>query len=186
MTAASWSIGSLIVAAFIGGYVASRASGLRRKGDGMLHGVVAWAASTLLYAVLASTVLGQASSGVFGALRPLVGTTAASASASELSGEARSEAIRALESAGLNAEQAADIVNQMARSSGDPAILESSSADEAAARIGMATGWMSAAVLLSLVAGALGGLLGNAGQRRKDHVGKLSHGETRVLGRTAF
>ena len=47
-SAAIWSGVSMLIAAFVGGYVASRSSGLRRKGDGVLHGVVSWAASTLL------------------------------------------------------------------------------------------------------------------------------------------
>ena len=55
---AVWNGISMLVAAFVGGYVAARMSGLRRKSDGMLHGVVAWGATTLLYAVLSASAMG--------------------------------------------------------------------------------------------------------------------------------
>lgn len=46
-----------LVAAFIGGYIAARLSGLSRFTDGLLHGFVTWAATTLLFAYLATTAL---------------------------------------------------------------------------------------------------------------------------------
>ena len=55
---AVWNGISMLMAAFVGGYVAARMSGLRRKSDGMLHGVVAWGATTLLYAVLSASAMG--------------------------------------------------------------------------------------------------------------------------------
>ncbi|HKO88437.1 MAG TPA: hypothetical protein VJU83_07965 [Burkholderiales bacterium] len=191
LSATTWSTGSMIIAAFIGGYVASRSSGLRRKGDGMLHGAVAWAATTLLYAVLASTVLGQATAGVFGALRPLVvsslpatGEIAQSAQSGE---QARAEVQRSLESAGLTSEQALNIVDQMAAVSGDPQASPESQAraEEAADRVGTATGWLSAAVLLSLLAGVLGGLVGTVAQRRVT-TRQADYGDGRVLSRTTI
>src|SRR5690606_2368240 len=39
---AAWNGLSMLLAAFVGGYVAARMSGLRRKADGVLHGFVAW------------------------------------------------------------------------------------------------------------------------------------------------
>lgn len=60
-----WTGISMLVGAFIGGYVAGHASGLARSMDGMLHGFVAWAATTLLYVVLATTALGAVLGGTF-------------------------------------------------------------------------------------------------------------------------
>ena len=186
LSASGWSTASMVIAAFIGGYVASRASGLRRKGDGALHGAVAWAASTLLYAVLASTVLGQASAGVFGAMRPLLISAIPSGQAASQNEQARAEAIRSLESAGLTTQQAVNIVNQMSAASGSAQAAPSAqaTAEEIADRVGLAIGWLSAAVLLSLFAGVVGGLAGTAGQRRVNRRTDVSYGEARVLSRT--
>ena len=181
LSATGWSTASMIVAAFIGGYVASRASGLRRKGDGALHGAVAWAASTLLYAVLASTVLGQASSGVFGAMRPLLMSAIPAGQTPLQSEQARSEAIRSLESAGLSTQQAVNVVDQISAAGGTQGQAK---AEEASDRLGLAIGWLSAAVLLSLMAGVIGGLSGTVGQRRVHRRTDISYGEARVLSRT--
>jgi hypothetical protein len=53
-----WAGVSMLVAAFVGAYVAARMSGLKRKADGVLHGVVSWAVTTLLFAVLATSAAG--------------------------------------------------------------------------------------------------------------------------------
>jgi hypothetical protein len=42
IAAGIWHTLSMMAAALAGGYVAARASGLRRTADGMLHGAVAW------------------------------------------------------------------------------------------------------------------------------------------------
>src|SRR5512144_2018397 len=65
VAAAVWSVVSMLIAAFIGGYVAARASGLRRLADGVLHGTVAWGATTLLFAALATSTMGVMFGGLF-------------------------------------------------------------------------------------------------------------------------
>lgn len=60
-----WTSISLILAAFVGGYVAARMSGLSRLADGILHGLVAWGASTLLFAFLITTSIGTVLGGAF-------------------------------------------------------------------------------------------------------------------------
>ena len=60
-----WQGVSMLIAAFVGGYVAARMSGLRRRSDGMLHGFVSWGATTLLFAVLSATAVGSLFGGVF-------------------------------------------------------------------------------------------------------------------------
>ncbi len=54
----AWQSVSVLIAAFAGGYVAARMSGLQRKGDGMLHGLVAWGATTLIVALVTTSAIG--------------------------------------------------------------------------------------------------------------------------------
>lgn len=73
---AVWNGLSMLVAAFVGGYVAARMSGLRRKSDGILHGFVAWGATTLLYAILAFSAMGALFGGVFNTIGGMASTGA--------------------------------------------------------------------------------------------------------------
>ncbi len=54
-----WTGLSMLVSAFIGGYVAAKLSGLKRRSDGILHGLVAWGATLLTFAFLATTATGN-------------------------------------------------------------------------------------------------------------------------------
>jgi len=63
-----WKAASLLVSALAGGYVAARSSGFRRTGDGALHSAVCWGATTVLFAVLATTEAGAALGGFFARL----------------------------------------------------------------------------------------------------------------------
>lgn len=63
-----WTAISMLIAAFIGGYVAARGSGLTRRSDGMLHGFVTWGATVLLFAWLATSTLGTLLGGTAGIL----------------------------------------------------------------------------------------------------------------------
>lgn len=63
-----WTSISLVLSAFVGGYVAARMSGLSRIADGILHGLVAWGASTLVFAFLITTSVGAALGGAFSLL----------------------------------------------------------------------------------------------------------------------
>lgn len=63
-----WTGISLLIAAFVGGYVAARMSGLSRLTDGMFHGFVAWGITTLLFAYLTTTAMGSLLGGAFGML----------------------------------------------------------------------------------------------------------------------
>lgn len=60
-----WTSVSLVLSAFVGGYVAARMSGLSRMADGILHGLVAWGASMLIFAFLVTTSIGSALGGAF-------------------------------------------------------------------------------------------------------------------------
>jgi hypothetical protein len=65
-----WAGVSMLIAAFVGGYVAARMTGLKRKADGILHGVVSWSVTTLLFATLATSAGGSMLSGVFSNIAP--------------------------------------------------------------------------------------------------------------------
>jgi hypothetical protein len=65
-----WAGLSMLIAAFVGAYVAARMTGLKRKVDGVLHGVVSWAVTTLLFAMLATSAGGSLLSGIFSNMNP--------------------------------------------------------------------------------------------------------------------
>lgn len=60
-----WAGLSMLISALVGAYVAGRMSGLKRKTDGMLHGMVSWAVTTLLFVMLATSAGGSLLSGLF-------------------------------------------------------------------------------------------------------------------------
>lgn len=68
LAAGAWNTLSMLAGALVGGYVAARASALRRIADGMLHGIVAWGATTLVFAVLALTTASGLAGGLFNAV----------------------------------------------------------------------------------------------------------------------
>jgi hypothetical protein len=166
MGAAAWQTVSMLVAAIVGGYVAARLSGLRRTGDGVLHGAVSWGATTVLYAALATTALGALTAGMFGLLAPAAPERSASSSGPIALGD-RQQVQRTLESVGLSADQTRAIMDKLgapAASASTPAARQQ--VEEAADTVGTATGWLSATVLLSLVLSMMGGAMGVRGLRR--------------------
>src|SRR5262245_4468385 len=62
---AVWGAGSMLLSALVGGYVAARASALRRIADGVIHGAVAWGISTLAYALVALTTAAALAGALF-------------------------------------------------------------------------------------------------------------------------
>lgn len=68
-----WAGISMLIAAFIGAYVAARMSGLKRKADGVLHGMVCWAVTTLLFATLATSAAGSMMNNLFDSMVPDIG-----------------------------------------------------------------------------------------------------------------
>ena len=167
-SAGIWSAISMLIAAFVGGYVASRSSGLRRKGDGVLHGVVTWGTSTLLFALLAGTVLSSATAGLFNQLRPMVSQAIPQSIQQNPQSVDREAVAQTLRNLGLSDEQIRNVMNQVGSvaQGGEPTPQARATMEGAADRVGMATGGLTLAVLLSLVAGILGGLAGTMGQRR--------------------
>jgi len=188
-----WAGLSMLVAAFVGGYVSARMSGLKRKADGVLHGAVTWAVTTIMFAVLATSVGGTLMSGVFNNMSQLAqaglqgGGSSPVAAAMQSQGARldaasmqqfqqhlqagqRDPAIALLVSKlGVDQTRAAGIVDQALIITGSP---QSASAqgrqttEKAVQRAGAAAWVVFLAVALALAIGIGGGALGAAGSRR--------------------
>lgn len=89
MATGIWAGISMLISAFIGGYVAARMSGLSRLADGVFHGFVAWGVTMLLFAYLATTAMGNLLGGAFSMLGQGLSTTAQVAASAAAGGEAQ-------------------------------------------------------------------------------------------------
>ncbi len=191
-----WAGFSMLIAAFVGGYVAARMTGLKRKVDGVLHGVVSWAVTTLLFATLATSAGGSLLSGVFRSMSSMATATASSAGnsgggvagmlKSQIGGNVSADAMKTLQqhieagrrdeavqymtnSMGVEQSRAAAIVDQALIISGSPAQASpqgKAAADRAISAAGTAAWTVFLAVALSLALGIVGGVLGAVGARR--------------------
>lgn len=188
-----WAGFSMLVSAFVGGYVAARMSGLKRRSDGVLHGAVSWAVTTIMFAVLATSIGGTLISGVFNNMNQLASSGAAGGEA-PLAALMRSQGGRMMDvdtlrqfqqylragqrdqavqlvtnSMGLDQARASAIVDQALILTGSPgaASPESRAATENAMRAVGTAAWIGVAgIALALALGIGGGLLGAAGSRR--------------------
>ncbi|MEC5216920.1 hypothetical protein RCH09_001874 [Actimicrobium sp. GrIS 1.19] len=186
-----WAGLCLLVATVVGGYVAARMSGLKRRVDGVLHGIVSWAVTILLFALLAASIGGGIVSGVFTLAPTLMQSARPGAPlAGMLGGQAgrvdatvlqsleqdiqagrREPAITALTRAmGMDQDRAAMLVDQALIVAGHPesaAPGARTAAEEAVRRTGYAAWMVFAAVTLAMVGGVLGGWMGVAGSARR-------------------
>jgi len=191
-----WAGLSMLIAAFVGGYVTARMSGLKRKADGVMHGAVSWAVTTLLFAMLATSVTGSLVSGLFANVAPRVASSAAGSGDStsavstmlknqlgvnadpanlkrlqeEIQAGRRDQAI-SLMSGSMNVERprAETIVDQALIVSGSPEKASPqarATADRAVQGAGAAAWGVFLAVALSLAVAIGGGVLGAVGARR--------------------
>lgn len=188
-----WAGLSMLISAFVGGYVAARMSGLKRKTDGVLHGAVSWAVTTILFAALATSVGGSLVSGVFSNMSQLARAGAAAGGGSSLTAMMRAQGVnmdaatlRELQQdlqsgqrdqavqllttrAGIDPGRAATLVDQALIVSGSPqaASPQGRATAERAVRGAGAAAWVVFfAVALALAIGIGGGALGVAGARR--------------------
>jgi hypothetical protein len=191
-----WAGISMLIASFIGGYVAARMSGLKRKADGVLHGLVSWAVTTLLFVSLATSAGSSLLGGIFHTMGPslmqgantpgsplssLVSKNGAHLDANVLSGLQqdiqagnREDAIRRLASAGVDSNRAASVVDQALIVSGKSESASPEARDTANRAVSNAgaTAWtLFAAVALALVIAIAGGVVGAAGSRRTTWAG---------------
>lgn len=144
VAAAGWNVAGMLLAAFVGGYIAARSSGLRRTADGVLHGVVSWGATTLLFAVMSNTGLGV--TGMFS------GTGTGGAAGVRL-------LVDSAELAWSLPVQALTLLHSVAD-------LNSIQQVEAIRNAAAASAWSGLGILLSLLSAMGGGAAGARGSRR--------------------
>ncbi|MFM2042029.1 MAG: hypothetical protein RLY86_605 [Pseudomonadota bacterium] len=85
--AAIWWVSAMLVSTFLGGYTAAHLAGTRQRGDGILHGLVAWAFLLLLTFYLVTSAVGGLVGGAFSTLAGSVqGASGAVQQAAEGSG----------------------------------------------------------------------------------------------------
>lgn len=178
LAAAIWNALSMIVAAFTGGYVAARTAGMRRASDGILHGVVAWGVTMLLSAFLITSATSATLASLFnvgGSNAAVTGTAGGPSPAARAAGSIergdRQEAINVMrDRLGLSTEQASRLVDQALALSGREGAASPAgraAAQETLHTASVASGWLSAAILLSLLSAIGGGLMGARGTRRE-------------------
>jgi len=113
--AAVWWVVSSLIAAVAAGYVAARLAGVYNRRDGVLHGLVAWAAMILLSVWLLSSLAGSALGGAFNIMSNAVSGAA----------NAVSQAVpQVANAAGLSPEQVQQQVDDLLRSNNAPASRE--------------------------------------------------------------
>ena len=187
-----WAGVSMLISALIGAYVAGRMSGLKRKTDGMLHGVVSWAVTTLLCVMLATSAGGSLLSGLFSSVTQGAGTMAQSGGGvaamlnrqlgtnvnpqdlrtvqDHIAAGRRDQAIDYMSSnMGVQRDRASTVVDQALILSGSPeqASPEGRAAADRAVRGASTAAWtVFGAVALALALSVLGGALGAMGARR--------------------
>jgi polyhydroxyalkanoate synthesis regulator phasin len=91
-----WFIITFLIALFAGGWIAGRLAGDPKKLDGMLHGLVAWALSTLVIMWLMTTAVSSIIGGAFSLVGSVASTSAqgVQAAASGGSGQAIMDAVQ--------------------------------------------------------------------------------------------
>lgn len=103
-----WSIISLLISLFLGGYITSRASGPLNKGTALLNGAILWAASLIIGAFLIA-------SGVSGAFGVVVSNAGAIITQAQQGGAG---APLPAQAPNVTAEQARQIADSIAKTSG--------------------------------------------------------------------
>ena len=110
--AAIWWVVSGLIATIAAGYVAARLANVFNRKDGVLHGLVAWAAMLLISAWLLTSLAGSALGGVFNIMGNAV-SGAASAVSSGVS--------KAVDASGISTDQISQQVDQLLRANNVPA-----------------------------------------------------------------
>jgi len=180
-----WAAFIIVVAGFVSGYVAARRCSLRRRSDGMLHGAVAWAVGTILFAAVATSIGGplianmvahEEESGTGSAPHTAVSPLAALLRAQrielsesqldqlqqDLLGDRRYAAVALLTRAGVDTPRASALVDQALVALGTP----QPAARRAVQGAGPAAWLVFFAVVLALGTGVGGGAAGTAMARR--------------------
>lgn len=146
-----WTGLSMLIAAFIGGYVASRLSGVSLRNDGALHGVVTWGVTTVAFVYLATSAAGALLGGTVNILAQGLQGAGQAAVSGQPSGEPNVSGIVEEGQRALN--QAAERLTE--NPPGSP-----ETADKAVSTTAAISWWLVAGMLLSLASAAWGGSRG--------------------------
>lgn len=172
IAASAWNSVSMVIAAFIGGYVAARGSGLKRTSDGLLHAAAAWGMTLLIAVFMAST----ASNATFETMFPSLqgGSLSDSAriigNAGQGDRQAAAEALQ--ENLGISGGQAEHLIDQALALSGreeEIAPSNRNAAQETVRTAAIISIWLALSTLFSLAAALGGGVRGVHGARRALH-----------------
>ena len=120
MGAAIWTLLSVLISLFTGGYVAGRLAGMPRRQDSMLHGLVTFGLTSLLGFYLLTSGLGSLIGGAGSLVSSVVSkaTSAASSAAPGLVDSAKDK----LQASGIDTSDIQGQVDQLLRQTGMPAL----------------------------------------------------------------
>lgn len=127
---AVWWLAATAIAVFAGAWVAARLAAVPSRLDGGLHGLVTWAAATLLGIYLLSTAIGGLLGGAFGALGSAAqavgqgGQSLASAAMQVLPDDIRGQAERLFDRAPAAADQAQQQVQEAQQAAGGGNLMD--------------------------------------------------------------
>jgi hypothetical protein len=148
-----WGLIAPLIALFIGGVVAARESGVAKRSDGAIHGMVLWSLTTVLGMVLVGSVISSVAGGAARTMGKLAGVTAVAGGAAGSAAGAKDQpgdnAVM-----GLNVDDALTPINQRLEAEGKPAITAAQlqAALKDAANTAVTTGNFDRAALTSAIA----------------------------------
>jgi hypothetical protein len=155
-----WLIITAIASVFAGAYFGSRVAGDPWKGDGVAHGVMVWAGFTIISLWLVGSGLGKA-------LNSAAGLAGKSASVL-MQPDVRSQVGGAMMEHGYNPADAARGGRAVPPQAQQQAEDAAKKAADTAATGGAIASWIGFGIsLLSLIGGAIGGMLGAIGEQKQ-------------------
>lgn len=115
--ASIWWVISAMLSLFVGGWLASRFAGIQRVFDGILHGVITWAAITVLTLTVLTNIAGGILGGTFRAMGTVVSSAGQAAGAVLGSGEVAEPVTDVMD-------EAQGIISQVRARGGEEAVQE--------------------------------------------------------------
>lgn len=170
---AIWWIASTMIGVFAGGWVAARLAGSPRRNDSILHGIVTWGLATIVTFLLLTTLVGRliggaasvVGEGLAAATRGVAGAVAEAPPGQE--GQVLPQPIQ---------EQGAQAIEQMDRAQQQIMAQTRQASEAVATGVTWAALWAFIGILLTGLAGALGGWLGRPRDRHMPGFGTRAAG----------
>jgi len=179
MAALGWNMGSALVAAMLGTFIAARCADLRHPVEGAIHGLVVWGCATLLLLFIVLGLVREVTGGVAMVLAQGAERHTNLAQNDGERGWNRNVRQTALGDAGVpvTSQRRSDFVNARAVRASDE---DAGSPVKNNREMGMpayAILMMAAALAISLFGGIAGGLLGTRSHQPEKHVDALDWGD---------